>query len=288
MTRIAILIAVVALSGCKTESKTKSAVAAAMAKMSEFADAMCACKDRACTDVVQESMTRWSADMAAKGDHRMDDRPDEAAMKKMTEIGQQYAECMTRAMMASEPPPPPPPKPAKPEVPTVVASPATVEQLLAAARVWARGAHEQLQVVDLDVFYVDADGTLDPDSGKVRIELGRATPSADDPKRRTGAPVKPAPTQPTSCMELSWTAADGWVQQSRGSCREAVIPYPRCTVPVIWKRAIAKGAPADALAVLHVQERTPRRWSFAITDEPRNVAIQYSFDDDCELVVEKP
>ena len=71
----------------------------AMAKMSEFADDMCKCKDKACADKVQEGMTKWSTDMAAKGGaKKADEKPDEAMMKKMTEVGQKYAECMTKAM----------------------------------------------------------------------------------------------------------------------------------------------------------------------------------------------
>ena len=70
-----------------------------MAKMGGFADDMCKCKDKACADKVQEGMTKWSTDMAAKGgDKKADEKPDEAMMKKMTEVGQKYAECMTKAM----------------------------------------------------------------------------------------------------------------------------------------------------------------------------------------------
>ena len=69
----------------------------AMAKMEEFSNDMCKCKDKACADKVQEGMTKWSTDMAAKGGKK-DEKPDEASMKKMTEIGQKYAECMTKAM----------------------------------------------------------------------------------------------------------------------------------------------------------------------------------------------
>lgn len=70
----------------------------AMAKMEEFSTEMCKCKDKACADKVQEGMTKWSTDMAAKGGAKKDEKPDEASMKKMTEIGQKYAECMTKAM----------------------------------------------------------------------------------------------------------------------------------------------------------------------------------------------
>jgi hypothetical protein len=70
----------------------------AVAKMTEFKDQMCACKDKACADKVQESMTKWSTDMAAKAGDKKDQKADEATMKKMTEVGQAYGECMTKAM----------------------------------------------------------------------------------------------------------------------------------------------------------------------------------------------
>lgn len=70
----------------------------AVAKMSEFKDEMCKCKDKACADKVQESMTKWSTEMAAKAGDKKDQKADEATMKKMTEVGQAYGECMAKAM----------------------------------------------------------------------------------------------------------------------------------------------------------------------------------------------
>lgn len=71
----------------------------AMAKMEEFSNDMCKCKDKGCADKVQEGMTKWSTDMAAKaGDKKDPPKTDEATAKKMGEIGQKYAECMTKAM----------------------------------------------------------------------------------------------------------------------------------------------------------------------------------------------
>jgi hypothetical protein len=79
----------------------------AVAKMTEFKDEMCKCKDKACADKVQESMTKWSTEMAAKaGDKKEPAKADEATMKKMTEVGQQYGECMTKAMSAGAETPP--------------------------------------------------------------------------------------------------------------------------------------------------------------------------------------
>ncbi len=289
MNRIAIVLATLtALGGCK--KKSGSEFAEPLAKMSEFADMMCKCLDKACADAVQERMTKWATDAAAK-DEWSKTKPDEATMKKMTELGEKYAGCMNKAFGPSPEPAPeepaPPPAPSKPALPAAVPSPATVEALLASARTWARGEHDQLHIVQLDLAYVGADGVVDPDFGKVTVQLGRVAQTADDPKRRTGAPVLPAASQPTTCMELLWTAK-GWTKQALSTCWSAVAPFPRCPVTTLWKRAIDKGAPADALAVLTLRESTNRRWTFVINDEPRKVAISQSFDDDCELIVEKP
>ena len=90
------------VSACK--KKGGGGAGEAMAKMGEFADDMCKCKDKACADKVQEGMTKWSTDMAAKGgDKASAEKPSEADMKKMTEVGQKYAECMTKAMTPAEP-----------------------------------------------------------------------------------------------------------------------------------------------------------------------------------------
>ena len=72
----------------------------AMAKMSEFKDQMCACKDKACADKVTESYTKWGTDMAAKAGANKDMKPDPEMAKKMGEVTQAYTECATKAMMA--------------------------------------------------------------------------------------------------------------------------------------------------------------------------------------------
>jgi len=94
-----------AVTGCK--KKAGGDAGEAVAKMTEFKDDMCKCKDKACADKVQENMTKWSTDMAAKAGDKKDQKADEATMKKMTEVGQQYGECMTKAMSAGAETPPP-------------------------------------------------------------------------------------------------------------------------------------------------------------------------------------
>ncbi|MBA3452539.1 MAG: hypothetical protein H0T42_05510 [Deltaproteobacteria bacterium] len=76
----------------------KSEMEVAFAKMEQFANEMCRCTDRTCADRVQASLTQWAQEMAKQDSEPT--KPTEADMKRMTEVGQQYAECMTKAMTA--------------------------------------------------------------------------------------------------------------------------------------------------------------------------------------------
>jgi len=95
---IAFLAAVsIASFGCKK----KGGAGDAMAKMGEFKDQMCACKDKACADKVQESMNKWSAENAKNAGDKPE-KPSDEDMKKMTEVGTKYGECMTKAMSGGD------------------------------------------------------------------------------------------------------------------------------------------------------------------------------------------
>jgi hypothetical protein len=72
-------------------------IEAAVARMRGFAGQMCACKDRVCADEVQQELTSWSTSMAGR-ERDPEERPSEALMKEMQEIGMHYAECMMKAM----------------------------------------------------------------------------------------------------------------------------------------------------------------------------------------------
>jgi hypothetical protein len=73
-------------------------IALVVATFSGFRDDMCKCVDKACADEVQDRMTKWSMKMAKEASSESSQKPDEATMKLMTEVGQQYGECMTKAM----------------------------------------------------------------------------------------------------------------------------------------------------------------------------------------------
>jgi hypothetical protein len=63
-----------------------------------FTERMCACRDKACADQVQEDLTKWGTEMAKKADR--DERPDDETMKQITDLIQHYTECMTKLMVA--------------------------------------------------------------------------------------------------------------------------------------------------------------------------------------------
>ena len=79
-----------------------SAMDMAMAKMNEFGDAMCQCKDSACAQHVSDEMTKWGQEESRS--HDWDDfKPTEEDAKKMADITKRMTDCMTKAMGAGTP-----------------------------------------------------------------------------------------------------------------------------------------------------------------------------------------
>ena len=87
----------------KTVEKAAGAEAgaAALKKMTEFKDSMCACKDSACAQKVSDDMTKWGQEQAK--DVGSMPTPDEDTTKKMTDIGTKMGECMQKAMTPTLP-----------------------------------------------------------------------------------------------------------------------------------------------------------------------------------------
>ncbi|MFN0253640.1 MAG: hypothetical protein ACKV2T_42625 [Kofleriaceae bacterium] len=177
------------------------------------------------------------------------------------------------------------------ERPAPVPHPTTsvpIHELLA----YAKGKAPGQTPVQVTIDYVRPDGMIDPAYGVVEVAFGSASADrapADDPNRPTGAPVTtPAkPPPPTTCSRLIWRA--GTWSSARLSCGTKVFEV-RCTVPIIWERAIAKGAPRDAVAKLSISmfARSAPQWTFRIEDSVRGVSFRDTFDDDCGLVAEAP
>lgn len=82
--------------GCK--KKGGSDAANAMAKMQEFADEMCKCKDAKCAQDVSDKMTKWGQEQSKN--QKEPPKMNEADTAKAQEIGKKMGECMTKAMGA--------------------------------------------------------------------------------------------------------------------------------------------------------------------------------------------
>jgi hypothetical protein len=71
-----------------------------------------------------------------------------------------------------------------------------------------------------------------------------------------------------------------------GDCGGGTLPPLRCSIPQIWQRAIAGGAPPHALARITL---SGRRWELEVNGRPSNGAktpLDQQFDDDCQPIVE--
>jgi hypothetical protein len=71
----------------------------AIAKMTEFRDAMCGCTDKACADRVTDDMAKWSL----ANPHDSADKLDEADTRRLADISAAYAQCSAKATSAMPP-----------------------------------------------------------------------------------------------------------------------------------------------------------------------------------------
>jgi hypothetical protein len=155
-----------------------------------------------------------------------------------------------------------------------------------------------LDVTRLQIDYVRSDGTMDPTYGHFEASLlgPEPGPPPDDPNRPTGAPVMTPPPSDRECLDQTWRASSGWAVPPSGypvMCMSFGTPRPvSCTIIEVWKRAIAEGAPADALAKIELMNGMPEptrgQWQFSIYDRPRDVHFTGSYEDDCPPRVEAP
>ncbi len=136
--------------------------------------------------------------------------------------------------------------------------------------------------------YVRADGMLDPTYGKASVDFGyHLEVPGDDPKRPIGAPVvdKPPPAPPDTCPAIGYETGKLAKTSLQGAMcfeREGIPTKPVCTIAKLWQRAIADGAPANALATfeLHPPDDRPLEWDITIDDEPRNYHFAKSYRDE--------
>ncbi|HEX5058344.1 MAG TPA: serine/threonine-protein kinase [Kofleriaceae bacterium] len=137
-------------------------------------------------------------------------------------------------------------------------------------------------VPDAVLFRIDADGVYPDGHADITLaEHGSLDFRFISQKRAKGDPKLPlGAKQEYKCMfrimfddEGGWSAPiDGW------ECKETLIGSPKCTTAQVWKKAIAKGAPANAIAELGYRAWDGKaRWYFDIG----GTKFSEVFDDDC-------
>lgn len=162
---------------------------------------------------------------------------------------------------------------------------ATVEATLDDVREVMRTTAPELAIRDVTAHYVRRNGTLLPGSG--RIDVTFVLPDGvdgivDDPRRPTGAPI-PEPTQAEKQRDrcpVIQLQKGAWSVRDR-SCVKLRLVGTKCSVAAIWDRAIADGAPADAVAIVESNQQSGS-WSFKVTDKLRGVAFSRLYPDVCE------
>ncbi|HEY1556923.1 MAG TPA: hypothetical protein VGF94_18935, partial [Kofleriaceae bacterium] len=68
------------------------------AKMSDFKDQMCTCKDSACAQKVSDEMMRWGQDWSKDDDEMRNWKPTSEEASRMADITKAMTDCMTKAM----------------------------------------------------------------------------------------------------------------------------------------------------------------------------------------------
>jgi hypothetical protein len=202
------------------EVELGEAATAAMAKLQELTDTMCACKDKACADETNDELSRWSEEnagrpAAARNTDRCRDEPDAgdrdplrrvhgAFVRRPREIQaltQRTSVCVAKAG----------------DEPTVtvdadglaLAPTMPLHDADAIMRHTYSGLGKYV-VSGIQLDYVRAGGEIDPKYGKATFVLGIATPPdpGEDPDRPLGAPIVDAAPPPDvsgeQCPRFEW------------------------------------------------------------------------------------
>ena len=137
-------------------------------------------------------------------------------------------------------------------------------------------------VPDAVLFRIDADGIY-PD-GHADITLadhGSIDFRFISPWRAKGDPSLPVGAkQDYKCMFRIMMDGEGaWAAPINGfECKESLLGPPKCTTREVWKKALAKGAPQNAIAELGYRGwNSKARWYFSI----EGTKFSEVFDDDC-------
>lgn len=140
-------------------------------------------------------------------------------------------------------------------------------------------------VPDAVLFRIDASGVFpDGHADLTAVDNGMLDYRFISPSRARRDPSKPiGAKQEWKCMfrvmidkDGPWSAPlDGW------ECKEKLIGPPKCSFVQVWKKALAKKAPANALGSLGYRPDSSgnARWYFSIRDD--SLDFSELFSDDC-------
>jgi uncharacterized protein Yka (UPF0111/DUF47 family) len=64
-----------------------------MDRFEELGDMMCLCKDRACAEKVNETMTKWASDISKD---TTDMKPSASEMRRAEQVAKKLTDCMTK------------------------------------------------------------------------------------------------------------------------------------------------------------------------------------------------
>jgi hypothetical protein len=165
---------VLSLGGCKKKSREPALVM-------EYRDRICACKDIACANQLNDEFAKRASDTRGK-----EGPPDERVMKQIQECAAKLYAPAASGLAEAEVGSGGTSQPALPTMPAV----RQADLLINIARAWQKSPRFALD--EIQVSYVDADGVLDGEFGVLMVRYGTASGPVDDPKRKTGA-RRPSP-----------------------------------------------------------------------------------------------
>jgi type II secretory pathway pseudopilin PulG len=163
-----------------------------------------------------------------------------------------------------------------------------VQEYLAEAIADAKQQWPDAELMKITADYVDSYGRAQLDVSDGRLSYWFRSPARATPPpapARIGMPA-PSRTQPCQLRERIYKrdtslTRDTQTDSSPG-CGESQPQPLGCTIPQIWQRAIAKGAPASALASITLRTEYGKRvWKLEIDDATHAHDFHATFDDDC-------
>ncbi|HEY5949652.1 MAG TPA: hypothetical protein VIV40_29360 [Kofleriaceae bacterium] len=98
-----VIVALLAIGGCKKKGGGGDSAGAALAKMTEFKDEMCKCKDAKCAQDVSDKMSKWTQEQSKNG--ATPPKLSDNDQKQAAALGEELGKCMQNAMAATPPPP---------------------------------------------------------------------------------------------------------------------------------------------------------------------------------------